>query len=134
MFDIFLSIVLCVLAVRAFRGLRRESSVRREFNQSSVLEALVLLYPLAPLGLFIGPRFLPVPVVLVLAAAPFAAALVVASRQRNALERSGTDRVNLALEATSSATGGAMLGIIYVAVVAIFVLLVHALSGQPPGV
>ena len=55
MLDIALFIVLCVLAVRAFIALRRESAVRREYGQSAALDTLVLLYPLAPLWLLGGP-------------------------------------------------------------------------------
>ena len=40
-----LFIVLLVLGIRAFVALRRESVVRREFGQSTLLDVLVLLYP-----------------------------------------------------------------------------------------
>jgi hypothetical protein len=133
MIDILLILVLSVLTVRGFAALRRESAVRSEFGQSGLLDALVLLYPLGPLMLLIGPRFAPAVVVFFVAALLYAVSIFVASKQRNALECAGTDRVSNALEATSSATLGAIVGIIYVALVAIFVLLVHSLNSRPLG-
>jgi hypothetical protein len=130
---ITLFVALLVLAVRAFAALRRESSVRREFGQSSLLDGLVLLYPLGPLGLLFGPRFVPAPLVFLFVAALFLGTLFVASKQRTALECAGTDRVSGALEATSSATLGAIVGIVYLALVGIFVLLSQVLSSQELG-
>ena len=133
MIDILLILVLLVLTVRGFAALRRESAVRREFGQSGLLDALVLLYPLGPLMLLMGPRFAPAVVVFFFAALFYAVPIFVASKQRNSLECAGTDRVSNAIEATSSATLGAIVGIIYVALVAIFVLLVHSLSSRQLG-
>jgi len=133
MLDILLILVLLVLTIRGFSALRRESIVRREFGQSGLLDVLVLLYPLGPLVLLIGPRFVPAVFVFFCAALLYAVPIFVASKQRNALECAGTDRVGNALEATSSATLGAIVGIIYVALVAIFVLLVHSLSSRQLG-
>src|SRR5690606_28917478 len=100
MLDIAAFLTLLVLAIRAFAGLRRESSVRHEFGQSGSLEALVLLYPVAPIALLLGSLALPRVLILVLAGAFFTAALLAASKQNSALERSGTDRVKSALSAT----------------------------------
>jgi len=133
MLDILLILVLLVLTIRGFSALRHESIVRREFGQSGLLDVLVLLYPLGPLVLLIGPRFVPAVFVFFCAALLYAVPIFVASKQRNALECAGTDRVGNALEATSSATLGAIVGIIYVALVAIFVLLVHSLSSRQLG-
>jgi hypothetical protein len=133
MLDILLILVLSAFAIRGFAALRRESGVRREFGQSSLLEVLVLLYPLGPLLLLIGPRFAPAALSFFCAALLYVIAILVASKQRNALECAGTDRVNSALEATSSATSGAMVGIIYVALVTIFVLLFHSVSSRQFG-
>jgi len=133
MLDILLILVLLVLTIRGFSALRRESIVRREFGQSGLLDVLVLLYPLGPLVLLIGPRFVPAVFVFFCAALLYAVPIFVASKQRNALECAGTDRVGNALEATSSATLGAIVGIIYVALVVIFVLLVHSLSSRQLG-
>jgi len=133
MLDILLILILLVLTIRGFSALRHESIVRREFGQSGLLDVLVLLYPLGPLVLLIGPRFVPAVFVFFCAALLYAVPIFVASKQRNALECAGTDRVGNALEATSSATLGAIVGIIYVALVAIFVLLVHSLSSRQLG-
>jgi uncharacterized membrane protein len=133
MIDILLMVVLIVLAARGFAALHRESAVRREFGQSHLLDVLVLLYPLGPLLLLIGPYFVPAASALFCAASLYVASIFVASKQRNSLECAGTDRVNRALEATSSATLGAIVGIVYVALVAIFVLLVHSLSSRQLG-
>ncbi|MBD8872234.1 hypothetical protein [Rhodanobacter sp. DHB23] len=133
MIDILLILVLSVLTIRGFAALRRESVVRREFGQSSLLDVLVLLYPLGPLVLLLGPRFIPAALVFLCAALLYVVPIFVASKQRNALECAGTDRVSSALEATSSATLGAIVGIIYVALAAMFVLLVHSLSSQQLG-
>jgi hypothetical protein len=133
MLDILLILVLLVLTVRGFTALRRESAVRREFGQSGLLDALVLLYPVGPVVLLMGPHFAPSPVVFLCAALLYVVPIFVASKQRNALECAGTDRVSHALEATSTATLGAIVGIIYVALVVIFVLLVHSLSTRQLG-
>ncbi|MBB6241577.1 hypothetical protein [Rhodanobacter sp. MP1X3] len=130
---IVLFLALLVIAVRAFAALRRESSVRREFGQSSLLDGLVLLYPLGPLCLLIGRRFMPIPLAFLFVAAFFLSTLLVASKQRNALERAGTDRVSRALEATSFATLEAIVGIIYLVLAGMFVLLTQALSSQELG-
>ncbi|HVX03591.1 MAG TPA: hypothetical protein VHA71_00565 [Rhodanobacteraceae bacterium] len=133
MLDIALFIVLCVLATRAFIALRRESAVRREFGQSAALDTLVLLYPLVPLWLLGGPYVLPRLLVFVLAAVFFVAALFVASRQRGVLERAGSDRVDQALAATSSATLGAIVGVIYVALVGVYAAFVYYMASHPWG-
>lgn len=133
MLDILLILVLSAFAIRGFAALRRESGVRREFGQSSLLEVLVLLYPLGPFLLLIGPRFAPATLSFFFAALLYVVTIFVASKQRNALECAGTDRVNSALEATSSATSGAIVGIIYVALVTIFVLLLHLVSSRQFG-
>ena len=131
MLEICLLIVLLVLGVRAFIALRRESTVRKEFGQNSQLDWLTLLYPLGPAVLFIGTLLAAQIVLLVIVAAFYTYALVVASRQRNALECSGTDRVKNALSATSSASLGALVGLIYVSLAGIFAFLGRAV--QSPG-
>ena len=122
MLGIALLILLLVLGLRAFLALRRETVVRREFGQNATLDWVVLLYPLGPLTLLLGPRWLPQTLCFVVVAAFYICALVLSSRQRTALECSGTDRVKGALEATSSASLGAIVGIIYVCLSGIFVL------------
>lgn len=133
MLDIALFIVLCVLAVRAFIALRRESAIRHEFGQSAALDMLVLLYPLVPLWLLGGPYVFPRLFVFVVAAVLFVAALYVASRQRGVLERAGSDRVDQALAATSSATLGAIVGVIYVALVGVYAAFVYYMASHPWG-
>jgi hypothetical protein len=133
MIDFALLITLLVLAVRAFVTLRRESAVRREFGQSSLLDGLVLLYPLGPVAMLIGSRFVPQALLFACVGALFIAALFVASKQRNALECAGTDRVKGALAATSSATLGAIVGVIYVGLAGAFAFIGHAISSQPLG-
>jgi len=124
---------LLFLGIRAFVALRRESVIRREFGQSRLLDGLVLILPLGPAALIVGPYFVPQVLPFVAAATFFTAVLVVASKQRNALECCGTDRVKGALTATSSATLGAMVGLIYVCLSGIFAFIVHAISSQPVG-
>jgi Ca2+/Na+ antiporter len=131
MLGIALLTVLLVLGIRTFVALRRESAVRSEFKQSSQLDWLVLLYPLGPAALLIGPLLLPQAILLAMVAAFYAYILMVASRQRSALERAGTDRVKGALSATSSASLGAIVGLIYVGLAGIFAFLGRAT--QSPG-
>jgi len=131
MLGIALLIVLLILGIRAFLALRRESAVRSEFKQSQWLDWLVLLYPLGPIVLLIGPLLLPQIVRLTVIGAFYACVLVVASRQRTALERAGTDRVKDALSATSSASLGAIVGLIYVGLAGVFAFLSQAI--QSPG-
>jgi hypothetical protein len=122
-----------VLAVRAFVALRRESAVRREFGQSGLLDGLVLLYPLGPVAMLVASRFLPQALLFACVGALFITAIFVASKQRNALECAGTDRVKGALAATSSAALGAIVGVIYVGLAGTFAFIGHAISSQSLG-
>ena len=133
MLDIALFITLFALGLRAFLGLRRESAVRREFGQSGLLDVLVLLYPLGPIVLLVGSLLVPRVALLVCVGAFFIAAWVASSKQREALERAGTDRVKDALAATSSATLGAMVGTIYIGVACVFAFLSYAIGSQSIG-
>jgi Ca2+/Na+ antiporter len=133
MLGISLLIVLLVLGTRAFIALRRASLVRAEFGQSLQLDYLALLYPLGPAALLFGSLLLPQIVLLVVVAAFYAYSLVVASRQRNALECSGTDRVKEALAATSSASLGALVGLIYVGLASIIAFLGQAIQSPALG-
>jgi hypothetical protein len=130
MIDITLFIALLVLGIRAFVALRREAAIRLEFGQSSLLDGLVLLYPLGPVALLVGSAYMPRALVFVCVAAFFIGAMFVASRQRNALECAGTDRVKGALSATSSATLGAMVGVIYVCLAGTFAFIGHAFGSR----
>jgi putative copper export protein len=131
MLEISLFIVLLVLGVRAFLALRHESKILKEFSQSAELDWLTLGCPLGPIVLLVGLRFLPQLVLLIVVAAYYAFVLITASRQRNTLERSGTDRTKLALAATVSASLCAIVGLIYVALASIFAFLGQAI--QSPG-
>jgi hypothetical protein len=133
MLGIGLFIVLLILGVRAFLALRRESAVRAEFGQSSQLDWLSLSFPLGPVALLVGSRLLQQIVLLLVVAAFYAYVLVVASRQKNALECSGTDRVKNALAATSSTSLGAIVGLIYVALAGIFAFLGQAIQSPALG-
>jgi len=133
MLDIALLIVLFALGIRAFVGLRKESTVRKEFGYVRSLDWLTILYPLGPITLLVGQTFIPRLFLLIFVASFYACALLMASRQRNLLECSGTDRVRYALAATSSASLGALVGIIYVALAGIFVLLAQGIRSPALG-
>lgn len=133
MLDIALLIVLFALGFRAFVGLRKESTVRKEFGYIRSLDWLTFLYPLGPIMLLVGQAFIPRLFLLVFVAIFYSCALFMASRQRNLLECSGTDRVRNALAATSSASLGALVGLVYVALAAIFALLVQGIRSPALG-
>ncbi len=133
MLDIVLLITLLAFGIRAFLNLRREADVRKEFGQSRLLDGLVLLYPLGPFVLFAGSHFLPRLLLVVGVGAFFIGAWIVSSRQREALERAGTDKVKGALAATSTATVGAMIGTLYIGVVSIFSFISYAVGSQSIG-
>ena len=91
MIDAALFVAILIFGIRAFLALRRESAIRREFGQSRLLDGLVLLLPLGPIALLVSPRLVSQNFPFVATAAFCIATLVVASKQRNALECSGTD-------------------------------------------
>ena len=133
MLEIVLFVTLLILGIRAFLALRRELPTRREFGQPGALDIFVLLYPLGPLAVLAGRPVLPLPLLLILATALFAAALLVASKERANLECAGTDRVKNALAATHAASLGAIVGVIYVVLSGIFAFISHAIQSQPLG-
>jgi hypothetical protein len=133
MIGIALFIVLLVLGIRAFLALRRESVVRREFGRSSLLDGLVLLYPMGPVALLVGPFLLPQVLLFGCVFALFVFAYLVASKERTALECSGTNRVNGALAAVSTASLGAIVGLIYLGVAGTFAFIGYAIQSQPLG-
>ncbi len=122
MLEIVLFIVFGVMAVRIARIVHVESAVFLEFKQSRSIAALVFLFPLGPLVLFLGPFRLGWLVAVVLATACYLPALVVARRRVAAFERAGTDRAHPAKSAASQAFGTALAGLIYVAVVLLLFL------------
>ena len=115
MFDLALLGVFIVMAYRIATGVRRESAVLREFNQSRAVQFLVLLFPLGPLIMFIGVARLPFSLAFLAAAACYLPALVVARRSSRELETAGTDRVQRARSLMGEAFGTALLGLVYVA-------------------
>ncbi|MDZ4348066.1 MAG: hypothetical protein U1A22_00815 [Xanthomonadaceae bacterium] len=133
MLDAALFIVLLFLGLRAFMALRRESGIRREFGQTTALDAFVLVYPVVPLAVLFGSVLLPHPALLVIAGAFFSGAYALAARQTRALDRSGTDRVKGAMSATSSASLGALVGVIYVALSGVFVLISYYIGSTAVG-
>ena len=128
-----LFIAVTALSVRAFKGLRREAQVRRKHGQSSILEALVAFYPFGVVLATIGIYFVYAVVALSLAALLFTSGLVVASKQRKALECTGTDEAAEALEATSSATLSAIVGWLCVVLAGTFILLARSIASQTFG-
>ena len=133
MLGIALLIVLLILGIKAFLALRRETAVRREFGRSGLLDVLVLLYPLGPLALLVGPFFLPQLLLFACVTGLYVAALVVASKDRNVLECAGTDRAKDALSATHAASLGAVVGIIYVGLAGTFAFISNAIQASPLG-
>jgi len=133
MLDIALFIALLIVGIRAFFKLRGELAIRSEFGQSGAIDWIALLYPLGPAVLLVGSLLLPKLVMLACVGAFFIGAWIAWSRQRESLERAGTDRVRGALAATSLATLGAIVGTIYVGIAGIFAFISYAISSQPIG-
>jgi hypothetical protein len=115
-----LFIATLVMAVRGFRALRRTADVRREFGLSTSMDALVLFYPAGILMLAAGGHLPWLIGTRLLAALPFVAGWGLAHRERAVLETAGTDRVDEALEATSSVSLGAIIGLICVVLATVF--------------
>lgn len=130
MIEIALFCTLVFLAGRGFIALRRESSIRREFGQSRTLDTLALALPLAPFVVLFGQRIAPGSVVFGLVGALFFVTLIVASRQRRALECAGTDRTKAAIDATSTITLASIVGVIYLSFVGIFVFVAHFIDSR----
>src|SRR5262245_13711650 len=127
--DIALFIVFVAMAVRIARTVHAESAIFREFNQSRSIAALVFLFPLGPLVLLLGTSRLGWLVAVVLATACYLPALVAARRRVAAFDRAGTDRVHPAKNAASQAFGTALVGLLYVALVLVFILVGASQSG-----
>ncbi len=107
-------VLFCVMAYRIAAAISRESPVFREFGQPRTLAFLVMLFPFGPIMLYAGKFFLPVPLVLVAAAACYLPAVISARSVGGALERAGTDRVRRARDIVSQAIGTAIVGLIFV--------------------
>ena len=133
MLDFAVLLALLVLSVRAFVALHRQSNILTEFEQPKLLLVLVLIYPLAPFILLLGPYFLSRVLLLVIVGLFFGFSWFIASKQSRALECAGTDRVKSTLVATNTATLGAIVGIIYVCFASIFVYISYEFSSRPLG-
>ena len=133
MIDLTLFLTLLVLGARAFRALRKDAHVLREFGRLSLLSGLVLAYPLVPLAIFLAPSPIPRVALYFAALVFFAGAFWLAAAQRNVLDRAGTDRVKRAMEGTSTASLGALVGIIYVCLAGTFALVGTSLGSRPLG-
>jgi len=105
------------MAVRTARAIQKNSEIFIEFNQSKILLVLVLLYPLGPLLLLFGGAILPTVILFLLATACYVPGFIVAHRQQRAFECVGTSRVEKARKSISLATGGAILGFIYISLI-----------------
>lgn len=133
MIDLALLITLLVLSIRAFLALRKSAPVLHEFGRSTLLTGLVLAYPLVPMSILLAPSAVPRVAIYCGALLFFVGAFWVASTQKNALERAGTDRIKWAMEATSTASLGALVGIIYVCLSGTFALLIASFASRPLG-
>ena len=128
MIDIVLFIFFVVAAVRIFTLVRRESATFREFKQPQTLALVALLLPLGSVAMVL---FRATPLLAVTAALACYLPTFLASRRLNlAFERAGTDRVKKAHGAASQAFGAALVGLIYVASVFLYVLVISIVSGR----
>jgi hypothetical protein len=105
-----------IMALRISKVIRAEARVLAEFGQSRALATLVWLFPLGPYVALFGSFYTPFPVAFIAAAGCYLPALLVARRQSQALETSGTDRVRVARAAITEAFGTALAGVIFLAV------------------
>ncbi len=105
------------MAFKIYRQLRREKFILSEFKQSGTLALLVLLFPVGSLVMLLGSYAIPFPFAFILATGCYIPTLLIARRQLRSLETAGTDRVQTAQSAISSAFGTALVGMVYVAIV-----------------
>jgi hypothetical protein len=115
-FDIALLILFCVMAYRIAAAIRRESAIFLEFQQSRVLGATALLFPLGPVTMFFLSARIPL-LALIVCVACYLPSLFIARRIGGAFESAGTDRVRGARAAVSQAFGTSLVGLIYTATV-----------------
>ena len=120
MIDVAVFVLMAVMAFRINRAVSRESATFEQFNQSKSLAPASLLYPVAPLVMFAGMFLLGSIVALLAAAMCFLPGLILGRNRMRAFERTGTDRTDGALAASTQAFGTAMVGLLYVALVGIF--------------
>ena len=125
--DIAILITLLYISYKASKSLRNESEVLKEFNISNTLSFLVFIYPLGPVLLIFG-AVIPHIILYPLVAACFLPQLLLAIKQKSLLELTGTDRANKAKEALSLASLGAIVGLLYLAVVLVLVFAITSVA------
>lgn len=131
MLDLALFIVFCVAAVRIGAAIRRERATWREFGQGGALLWLLPLLPLAfPLS-WVGSLWMPRIATWSLALLCCLPAWVIARRQRDVFQRSGTSRTQPAEEAAANVVGLALVGM---AALALRIGLAITVSQIRPGV
>ena len=121
MLDIILVVVFVVVSFRLTAALLRESAVLAEFAQSRSLVFAVALFPVGPLLLLASPA-MPLPLTIFAASGCYLPSMVIARRQDRALQRAGTDRVNMVRAVIERCFGSALAGLLYVVVVSVFTL------------
>ncbi len=109
-----------VLAFRVVKSVKEESEIFLEFDQKRSIAATTLLFPFGPILLLILPSILGwLPSVIVTSLCYFPA--WISSRKAiSAFDRSGTSRTNKALSTSNHIFGGALLGMIYIAIYLVF--------------
>lgn len=132
MFDIALFVFFCVMTYRVVRGIRDEAPLLKEFDQSHALAWLSLLFPMGPLVFLIGIAYLSISVAVISALACYVPALAISSKQRRALERSGTDRTQRAQAVIYQAFSTGLAGVVYVVFVAALNIGSNTLSSVSP--
>ena len=123
MVDVAIFILMVVMAFRINRAVARERAIFEEFQQSRSVGAVALLYPVAPIVVLVGTWIVGSIAALILAAGCLFPGLIVSRRRMRAFEQSGTDRTNGAVAGSAQAFGTALAGLLYLAVVAIFVMI-----------
>lgn len=114
LFDLVMALTFGFIGWRAAATLLRQRPLMREAGLSLVLVPIALLFPIAHVaaavaGLVAGTTAILASVTIV-CATPYLAAWLIARRQADVLQRTGTRRAETAQEAVASVHGFAMLG------------------------
>ena len=128
MLDVAAFVLFAWLAYRVVTSVRRESAIFVEFGQTTAVAYTALLFPLGPLLMLLVGIRAPIPAI-VLCAACYVPSLVLARRASARFERAGTDRVRNASAAVSEAFGAAIAGLVYAALILVFIVGVNILRG-----
>ena len=128
MLDIVAFILFTGMAYRIVATVKRESAVFAEFNQSTAFGYSAILFPLGPIIMpLVGTR---APVLgILLCAACYVPALILARRAAAGFDHAGTDRVKVANRAAWQAFGTAVAGLVYVAAILVLVVGMASLRG-----